>query len=874
MYKSLFFLLSVLLLAFNAYCNKLNINVIGYYNGVGLSKDIDLLLQELTKLGHDAKFVHISDLKPLEPVDVNIFNDVYEPYFFAFATKNYFLPNPEQYSHSKEMLQCFDKILCKTKEAERIYSLVHPHVEYLSFSCKDCYDPLVSKNYKLPLHLIGASTQKGDAAVARVWIDNPQFPSLSLIRHKGNSFYPPATNLQLTYGYLPDAEIKEIQNRHGLHLCPSETEGFGHYIIEAMSCGSVIVTTDAPPMNEFILDPRCLAKYKQTQATNFATSYFVDEKSLEKSVANLLTLQESELEEIGRKNREWYLQNDLFFKRRLGEIFQRERVLQGEEKNLWGKTHFLWNLGLASRADLGPDRDPIKFFRHYYRTADHRDFAHVKKGDVLWMRCTQVPDFARKILPTIKEPFILLISDGDESFPSGCKDLDVDAFIAQDKIMHIFAQNCDYKGSSKKISHLPIGIDFHSIAYRGGWFGESSASPEAQEAQLKEILAELKPTYLRKRRAYVDFQLADSMRDGNCKRYLEFNEDRTTIFNRLVKTNLIDYGSQMKRSALWRTKGLYAFSISPHGNGLDCHRTWEDLVLGCIVIVKTSPLDPLYEGLPVVIVKDWDEVTDENMQKWLEQYKDAFTNLSFRMKLTNDYWMNKIKTAAFIAPFDSSLNYIIPPEIKNDVLYHALQEIARKEEVKTILEIGSSAGEGSTEAFVKGIRRNPHPVALFCMEVSKTRFAALKQHYQDSPFVKCYNVSSIPLSLFPKAHEVAKFYNTTPTQLNSAPFEMVLDWLRCDLEYIEKENVPQNGIEIIRTENGIDHFDVVLIDGSEFTGKAEFDQIYGARYIILDDTNTYKNFANRQRLLHDPHYELVEENLHLRNGYAIFKLKG
>ena len=69
--------------------------------------------------------------------------------------------------------------------------------------------------------------------------------------------------------------------------------------------------------------------------------------------------------------------------------------------------------------------------------------------------------------------------------------------------------------------------------------------------------------------------------------------------------------------------------------------------MGCIVIVKTSPLDPLYEGLPVVIVKDWSEVTSANLDKWLEQYKDAFTNPSYREKLTYKYWFSKILSKSY-----------------------------------------------------------------------------------------------------------------------------------------------------------------------------------------------------------------------------------
>jgi hypothetical protein len=88
------------------------------------------------------------------------------------------------------------------------------------------------------------------------------------------------------------------------------------------------------------------------------------------------------------------------------------------------------------------------------------------------------------------------------------------------------------------------------------------------------------------------------------------------------------------------------FSISPHGNGLDCHRTWEDLILGCIVIVKTSALDPLYEGLPVVIVKEWNEITPKNLTLWLEKFVDKINDTSVRERLTLKYWMEKIRMQA------------------------------------------------------------------------------------------------------------------------------------------------------------------------------------------------------------------------------------
>ena len=54
------------------------------------------------------------------------------------------------------------------------------------------------------------------------------------------------------------------------------------------------------------------------------------------------------------------------------------------------------------------------------------------------------------------------------------------------------------------------------------------------------------------------------------------------------------------------------FVISPPGNGEDCHRTWEALLIGCYPIVLSPTLNPLYEKLPVIIVSSWDEVTDHS----------------------------------------------------------------------------------------------------------------------------------------------------------------------------------------------------------------------------------------------------------------------
>ena len=76
---------------------------------------------------------------------------------------------------------------------------------------------------------------------------------------------------------------------------------------------------------------------------------------------------------------------------------------------------------------------------------------------------------------------------------------------------------------------------------------------------------------------------------------------------------------------------------------------------------------------------------------------------------------------------------------------------------------------------------------------------------------------------------------------------------------------------MIKKENKIDYFDIVLLDGCEFTGEAELKKIYGARYIFLDDIMAFKNWHNYRSLLNDKNYVLVDEDKGLRHGWALFK---
>ena len=221
----------------------------------------------------------------------------------------------------------------------------------------------------------------------------------------------------------------------------------------------------------------------------------------------------------------------------------------------------------------------------------------------------------------------------------------------------------------------------------------------------------------------------------------------------------------------------------------------------------------------------------------------------------------------------SQLDQIIPPEVSNDEFYSSLKNLASNPKIKTILEIGSSSGGGSTQAMVEGIleRDNLTDIKLYCMELSRPRYIKLTEAYEKYNFVKSYNLSSIPLVDFPSNEEVELFYKSIKTNLNNYPLETILNWLKQDIDYIIKNSVNYDGISFIKQANSINKFDFVLIDGSEFTGERELIKVIGANYIALDDVNAFKCFSAYKILSTHFGYKLIAQNLQLRNGFAIFE---
>ena len=304
-------------------------------------------------------------------------------------------------------------------------------------------------------------------------------------------------------------------------------------------------------------------------------------------------------------------------------------------------TGFIWSLGYALASDVSPFRGKLP---PDYSTSDISQFMdprryarRVKEGDVVWVASRFLPHFIDDCIPRLRARVSLVVSDGDESFPSSLPgSINVQDFLDDARLLTVFAQNADGTCKHPKIRPLPIGLDFHTINRKGGYWGEKQRTAQGQERELASLIAKLPPIEQRIPKAFVDFHLSDRRTYDGTR--------RSDIFRAVNDPRCIDVAEGfLPRYELWAKKGHYAFSISPHGNGLDCHRTWEDLALGCVVIVKTSALDPLYEGLPVVIVKEWSEITPDALEAWKAQFVGAAKETIGRERLTLAYWMKRIR---------------------------------------------------------------------------------------------------------------------------------------------------------------------------------------------------------------------------------------
>jgi hypothetical protein len=289
--------------------------IVGRHNGVGLEQDAALLKRALAAAGWEVATFAPRDwkrlLNPCSGPDVVIHLERVFPLWKLKRGVHFLIPNQERFPRRQVgRLKWMDHILCKSSHARDIFAGLHRSVAFTGFDSPDRLLPESHQDYGRFFHLAGKSTLKNTERIVEIWTRHPEWPVLTLVQHPSNAPATVPANIRLISKYLPDSELRDLQNSCGIHLCPSLSEGWGHYIVEAMSCRAVVVTTDGPPMNELIRPDRgILVPVQSEQPRHLGRNFHVDPAALEETIVRLVAASDDEKQQLGAAARAWFESN-------------------------------------------------------------------------------------------------------------------------------------------------------------------------------------------------------------------------------------------------------------------------------------------------------------------------------------------------------------------------------------------------------------------------------------------------------------------------------------------------------------------------------------------------------------------------------------
>lgn len=328
-------------------------NIISW-DGGGLGTDIDVLVEALQRIGCNVSFKGRRHRVPRNRVhsllmtagflmaqrwasitgrpqfDINFFLESVFPEFLPLGRVNTLFVNPEWFRDEiYDHLPRLDLLLCKTPGGVETVRELDVKVRHVGFSSPDKRIAGFVRNDGpiRCLHLSGQSALKGTESVIQAWSRHPEWPELIVVRRAkryGGEDAPPLQelpNVRCLTDFVPNERLQELQNECEVHVIPSLAEGYGHVIGEAMSCAAVVVTTDAPPMNELIeTDRGMLVRVERTEAKYRSMLNYIDVADLEAKLNTVFAMSAEQRAELGQNARAWFDAQHVRFENALQEL--------------------------------------------------------------------------------------------------------------------------------------------------------------------------------------------------------------------------------------------------------------------------------------------------------------------------------------------------------------------------------------------------------------------------------------------------------------------------------------------------------------------------------------------------------------------------
>jgi len=183
-----------------------------------------------------------------------------------------------------------------------------------------------------------------------------------------------------------------------------------------------------------------------------------------------------------------------------------------------------------------------------------------------------------------------------------------------DNIIKWYSQNVNI--NDPRIESIPIGLE------NEWWF--------VDERKKEKMLSKTENQKTFRNLVYVNHNIKTNPRERNIQYQLLKDKSFATLKHGLNGQGFDDYLDDIYN---------HKFVICPEGNGIDTHRTWECLYVNTIPIEKRNINNQFYTDLPICFVDDWEEVTEEFLEKEYIRITNAEWNLD---KLKFEFWKNKI----------------------------------------------------------------------------------------------------------------------------------------------------------------------------------------------------------------------------------------
>ena len=189
-----------------------------------------------------------------------------------------------------------------------------------------------------------------------------------------------------------------------------------------------------------------------------------------------------------------------------------------------------------------------------------------------------------------------------------------------------------------------------------------------------------------------------------------------------------------------------------------------------------------------------------------------------------------------------------------DLIYN----LTKREDVKTIVEIGTWNGEGSTMCVIQSIIDNGLDKEFYSLELYPEMYEVAKYFLSKySPYVNLLHGRIIE-------HDDAFWFDHSSIDFNTDLHAKL--YFNKDLSYLK---TTPNVLEKLPVK-----IDLLILDGGEYTTYPEWLKLKDrTKIVVLDDSNILKTKRIRQEILDSNEFITIYDDLGARNGFSIFEKK-